>query len=796
MKTGVFLCQCGGNISNTIDLQKIADHVKENDSEIHVTENSHMCSGAGQKQIIEDAKNLKLEKVVIACCSPHFHEKTFRATMQKAGLNPYVLEIANFREHCSWAHKNAPAEATEKAKDIIDASIAKVEHDFPLEEKTRQMGDEILVIGGGIAGIQTSLDLADAGKKVTLVEREPTLGGKMAILTKTFPTEDCAACIISPKMAAVQDHPKITLYTNSEIENIAGHRLHFEVKIKKKPRFILDSIDMDQCLICEKCVQECPVEQPNYWEQGILSRKAIYIPAPHAIPFKYLIDKENCLQFQDGSCRRCADVCPQQVINFDQKNEFINVAVDNVVVATGFDIYDATEKTVFGYGKFENVVTALEMERIVDHISEKIPPRQVGKRVAFIQCVGSRDEQIGREYCSRVCCMFSIKLASLLKQAKPKTDIYIFYTDIRAFGKGYEEYYKRAQKMGIKFVRGKPSHLTEVAETKKVLLTAEDSLSRNIIRSEFDLVVLANGMGLSKASEPIADHLKLAKSDDGFFKEAHPKYRPVDTLIEGVFLAGTAQGPKDIPDTVTQASAAAGRVLATLAQKEFKIDPTLAFVHQDICDGCQACLSVCPKQAIFLNAEGKAEINEALCLGCGSCIGSCPLEAIDLNYYTNQQMYAQIAASLRFKKPEEKRILIFADDNTVYRLADACGVRKMNYSTATRIFRIPSGSRITTNLMLFAFQKGADAILIGDSPAKSSRFAWANKVTEKNILAAQKVLHDFGLEPTRISFREYAAGDLARFTSDVNALAENLGGFKPIPAAARQNLRSGKRGEK
>jgi heterodisulfide reductase subunit A2 len=790
MKTGVYLCQCGGNISNTIDLNKIAVHVKEINKDVLVQENSHMCSGAGQKMMIEDIKTHNLEKVVIASCSPHFHEKTFRAAMVKAGLNPYVLEIANFREHCSWAHKNDPEAATEKAKDVIDASIAKVEHDFPLEEKKVQMGDDILVIGGGIAGIQTALDLADSGKNVTLVEREPTLGGKMAILTKTFPTEDCAACIISPKMAAVQDHANIKLYTNSEIDNIAGHRLHFEAKIRKKPRYILDSIDTDQCLICNKCTQECPVERPNHWEQGITNRKAIYIPAPHAIPYNYLIDTESCLHFVDGSCSKCQEICPQHVIDFDQKEEIIDMAVDSVVVATGYDIYDATEKTVFGYGKYENVVSALEMERIVDHISEPDPPRKVGDRVAFVQCIGSRDEQIGREYCSRVCCMFSIKLASLLKQAKPETDIYIFYTDLRAFGKGYEEYYKRAQKMGIKFIRGKPSHFTENSFTKQVVVTVEDTLSRNIIESEFDLVVLANGMELSKSSEIIADNLKLAKSEDGFFKEAHPKYRPVDTLIEGVFLAGTAQGPKDIPDSVTQASAAAGRVLATLAQKEFTIDPVLAFVHQSICDSCGKCLTVCPKQAIFLNKAGKAEINEALCLGCGSCISSCHLEAIDLNYYTNDQMYAGIEASLRFKQPDQRRILIFADDNTVYRLADACGVRKMKYSTDTRIFRVPSGSRITPQLITFALKKGADAVMIGDSPQKSSRFGWANKVIEENLEAVHDQLKKLKIDPVRVIFKQYNTSELTRFIADVDALAEKISTLDPLSQEIRDSLRS------
>ncbi len=795
MKTGVYLCQCGGNISNTIDLEKIAEHINEKKENILVQENSHMCSGAGQKAIIEDVKKHKLDKIVIAACSPHFHEKTFRATLEKAGLNPYVLEIANFREHCSWAHKNAPELATEKAKDVINASIAKVELDKPLKVKKVQMGDEVLVIGGGIAGIQTSLDLADAGKKATLVEKQPTLGGNMAILTKTFPTEDCAACILSPKMAAVQDHEGIELYTNSEIDAIAGHRLHFEATIKKKPRFILDSIDMDQCLICNKCTQACPINRPNRWEQGVIDRKAIYIPAPHAIPYKYLIDKEDCLHFKDGSCNKCQDVCPQNVIDFEQKEEFIDKAFDNVVVATGYDIFDAEEKPVYGYGKYENVVSALEMERIVDHIDEKEPPRKVGKRVAFVQCVGSRDQQIGREYCSRVCCMYSVKLASLLKQSKPETDIYIFYTDLRAFGKGYEEYYKRAQEMGIKFVRGKPSHFTEDPKTKQVVVTVEDTLSRDIIESEFDLVVLANGMGLSEDSEPIADSLKLAKSDDGFFKEAHPKYKPVDTLVEGVFLAGTAQGPKDIPDTVTQASAAAGRVLATLAQKEFTIDPVLAFVHQDICDGCEKCLDSCPKKAISMNDKGKAEVNETLCLGCGSCIASCPLEAIDLNYYTNEQLYAQIEASLSNKKETEKRILIFADDNTVYRLADACGVRKMKYSTDSRIFRIPSGSRITPNLIKFAFAKGADAVMIGDSPQKSSRYAWANSVSVENVQKVQKFLKEKKIDGKRVIFKEYDAGDLVPFTKDVDSLDEFLVNAEPISKDTRNKLFTAVRGK-
>lgn len=789
-KTGVYLCQCGGNISNTVDLDKVEEHIKKEQGEdVKVKIFSHMCSGAGQKLIKDDIESGELDRVVVAACSPQFHEKTFKSAMEKGGLNPYVLEIANLREHCSWTHKTEPEIATTKAMDVVDASIAKVKLDTPLIEKKMQMGERVLIIGGGIAGIQAALDLADTGKDVTLVEKLPTIGGKMAVLTKTFPTEDCSACIISPKMSDVQDHPNIKLYTNSDIENIQGHRLHFKATIRNKARYIEPTINMDECLACEKCVQACPVSTRNYWEQGVIDRKAIYIPAALAIPFKYIIDPDTCINFKEGeSCSICADICPQKVIAFEQEDEIIEEIFDTIIVATGFDLYDATEKTVFGYGKYKNVVTALEMERIVDHISEPEPPREVGNRVAFIQCVGSRDEQIGREYCSRVCCMYSVKLASLLKAAKPETDIYVFYTDLRAFGKGFEEYYKKAQKMGIKFVRGKPSHFTENPFTKQVSITVEDTLSRQVIESDFDLVVLANGMGLSKASDPIANFLKLAKSEDGFFKEAHPKYKPVDTLVEGVFIAGTAQGPKDIPDTVAQASAAAARVMVTLAQKEFKIDPILAFVDQNKCDGCEICIENCPKNAIVMNGKGKAEVVEALCLGCGSCIASCPTEALDLHAYTSDQLYASIEAILLNKPEDEKRILVFADNNCTYRVADALGVRKMKYTAETRIMRMPSSGRVTPNLIMYAFKKGADAVLIGDCEINNLPVPWTSKIGKENIEIAKKRLQDAGVKDDRIFFEEFNAGALQRFIDTVTNISETMKGYEPITSEVKEGL--------
>jgi len=780
MKIGVYLCECGGNISKVVDLDKVNKFVKTKEN-IEITRiHSNMCSGAGQKLIIDDIKKFGLDKIVVSACSPQFHEKTFRSAMAKAGLNPYVLEIANFREHCSWPLKKYPEIATEKAINLVNVGIDKVSLNYPLEKKMFQMENRVLVIGAGIAGIQASLDLADAGKEVTLIEQDPTVGGKMAILSKTFPTEDCAACILSPKMADVANRKNIKLLTNTKITKTSGHRLHFDIEAEKTPRFIKPDINMDECLACKKCEDVCPVSVPNEWEKGIMDRKAIFIPAALAIPFIYQIDEKNCLQFKDGSCNKCAEICPQNAIDFTQKTEKLNFTVDNIIVATGFDDIDPNLKPMFGYDKFDNVVTGLEMERIVDHVNENPPPKEVGKKVAFIQCVGSRDKQIGNEYCSRVCCMYATKQASLLKMEKPDTEIYIFYTDLRAYGKGFEEYYKRAQEMGIKYIRGKVAEVYKNPENSKLMLKAEDTLSRKIIETDFDLIVLSNGMKARESSDSIINSLKLSKSSDGFIKEAHLKYRPVDTLIEGVFVAGTAQGPKDIPDTVAQASASAARVIGTLAKKEFEIDPILAFVEADKCDGCEECLSVCPKNAIQMNNENKAVIDGALCVGGGSCLGSCPQEAIDLKGYTNAQIYASIDAILELKKKDEHRVVFFADNASSYRLADMVGVRKMIYDYNVYIMRIPSGSRITSKLLKYTFLKGADGVIIGDNVKKSSAFPWSKEYSMNFIQEVNGYLKKVGIEGERIIHKEFASGMINDFIKMANETVETVKKYSKI----------------
>ncbi|MBL7086697.1 MAG: hydrogenase iron-sulfur subunit [Candidatus Cloacimonetes bacterium] len=555
------------------------------------------------------------------------------------------------------------------------------------------------------------------------------------------------------------------------------------MRIEKKPTYV----DPAKCTCCDDCVDVCPAKVPNEYEEGLTTRKAIYLSNPIAVPHSYVIDAESCLGQVPLACTKCFDVCEPGAINYDQYPEEINITVDTIIMATGFEIFDATEKAVYGFGKYENVITAMDMERLIVHGSEGSPLRATGNRIAFIQCVGSRDEQVGNENCSRICCMYATKLSQLLKRSDPKRDIYVFYTDLRAYGKGFEEYYKRAQGDGVKFIRGRVAEVIENSKTKKLTLKVEDTLTRNIIESEFDLVVLSVGLRPNGGTDKIANMLRIAKSPDGFLQEAHPKFKPVDTLTDGVFLAGTVQGPKDIPDTVAQASAASSRAIRLMNQGEFALDPIMAFVHEDLCDGCKLCVEHCPTDAITVSS-GIASVNEALCKGCGSCLAACPKDALDLHVYTNDQVLAEIKSVLKSKKKEQSRFLVFADDMTAYRLSDNVGIAKMSYSIDSRIIRIPSCSRITPKLMLEALKAGADGILLGESEEKSSPFPDAISTINSNISKVKQILRKNEIEEERIRFVQFVTVMLGGFVNNMNGLGDYLKKVRPISDKKRKKL--------
>ncbi len=782
MKIGVYVCHCGGNISDTIDVDEVAKFASKLPDVVVVRSISHMCSESGQKAIIDDVGEYNLDRVVVAACSPQFQGTTFEKTLLKAGLNPNMVEMANIREQSAWPHYDTPEKATEKAKVLTAMAVEKIRRAKPVERESMKIGKNVLVIGGGIAGIQASLDLANAGFNVFLVEKSPTIGGHMAQLSRTFPTEDCASCILAPKMADAAEHPNIHLLTYSEILEVGGSVGNFKVRIKMKPRYV----DESRCTACRECEKVCPVSVPDEFNLGMTKRKAIYLPSSTATPHSHVIDADACLGLVPLVCGKCIEVCEANAINYDDMPKYINLDIDTIIVATGFDIFDAKLKPQYGYGKFKNVITALELERMIVEESEGHPIRPIGKNIAFIQCVGSRDAQVGNLYCSRICCMYATKLASLLKRADPSRDIYIFYTDLRAYGKGFEEYYRNAQDLGIKFIRGRPGELMENPENKKVIIRVEDTLTRKIIEKEFDLVVLSVGLVPSKGTIEIAEMLKLPRSADGFLKEAHPKFRPVDTPIEGIFVAGTAQGPKDIPDTVAQASAAAARAIALMNKGEFEMSPIKAIIDEEKCDGCGECIEHCPVDAIKMN--GKAKINIPICKGCGACISSCPRDAIDLKIFSNDEVTAEIEAALKDKKDGEKRILIFADNMCTYTLADGVGTAKMKYPSNTYIIRVPSSSRVTPKMILKAFEMGADGIFLGECEEAVSPYPNTLKAIKENVEKVRDALSKAGIEADRIQYSSFVTVMFKKFVNLTNKMAEIADKYGNIPEEKRKKL--------
>lgn len=660
-RIGVYICHCGLNIAGVVDVKKVTEYARTLPNVVVARDYVYMCSSPGQNLIREDIKNYQLDRVVVASCSPRMHEETFRKVVQEAGLNPYLIEMANLREQCSWCHSHEPEKATEKAKELVKMSVARAALLEPLEKQKIKAKKAVLVIGGGIAGIQAALDIANAGLKVFLVEKAPSIGGKMAKLDKTFPTLDCSACILTPKMVDVARHPKIELLTNTEIQDVKGYVGNYEVTAVKKPRYV----DEEKCIGCGVCVQACPVKVPDIFNESLSQTRAISIYSPQAVPKVAIIDPSKCLRIKFNACGKCAEACEAKAVNYDQKPETVKIKVGGIIVAVGSEVFDASQTPELGYGKSKDVITNIEFERFSDASGPSggkiIRPsnREPPKSIVFIQCVGSRDLRFN-QYCCRIGCMATLKQAILAREKLgDETDIYVCFNDLRAFGKGYEEFYQRAREMNIKFIHGLPSETRILPDQSIKFDVYEDSVGK-LLEIHADLTVLATGLVPTPAFDTLQALLHVPRSPDGFFLEAHPKLRPLESSTAGIFLAGTCQGPKDIPDTVGQASGAAAKAINLLSKGIIEIEPLKATVDTDACSGCGVCETICPFLAIEMeyaekektssDAKRVAAVKDALCQGCGACVAACPTGAIRMKHFTKEQIMAQINALLSEKE--------------------------------------------------------------------------------------------------------------------------------------------------
>jgi len=734
-RIGVYICHCGGNISDNVDVLKVKEATTKLGGVKVVETYDFVCSDPGQEMILNGIKEHGLNRIVVASCSPRMHLDTFRGNLNTAGLNPYLFEIVNIREQCSWVHD----EGTSKAIDLVRGAVERARFLEPLETKCMPVKMDVLIIGGGISGIISSLELANKGHRVYLVERGPSIGGHMAQLSKTYPTLDCSQCILTPKMVSAEKHPNIEIISMAKPLVVDGSPGNYRVLVRKRPRFV----DSSKCTACGECEKFCPVEVPNEFETGLLPRKAIYTPFKQAIPRTYVIDKENCLFFKEGVCRLCEKFCKCNAVDFDQEEETVELDVGAIIACTGFQQIDANKLEEYRYGLHPDIVTNLQFERLIEKGVRRPSNGEMPKKVAFILCAGSRliNTDRGVEHCCKIGCMVAIKQAMLLQKYVPDVESCIFYTDIRADGKGCEEFYNIAQNQKVRFIRGKVARVLPSGETLTV--NAEDTLLGKFVKEDFDLVVLSTGIIPCNDTEKFARILGIQVGTDGFLMERHYKLRPVDSQREGIFLSGGALGPKDVKETTLESMATASRVSSFLGKGEISTSPEIAYIIPDACNNCEECVKICPISAVETSTTS-VTINPVSCVGCGICVPKCPKKAIRLNNSTEKQLLAQIHGICEGGK--HPKIIAFLEKDIAYASADLAGQTRSAYPSNIEIISVPSIGRIDVNHVLHAFASGADGIIFIEGEGS----VFKNEDVRKHVMQLKKQLKEYGVKPLRL----------------------------------------------
>jgi heterodisulfide reductase subunit A2 len=769
LRVGVFVCHCGLNIAGTVDVHAVAEYAKTIPDVVYVKENRYTCADPGQEEIRKAIREKNLNRVVIAACSPRMHEPTFRRTVAEAGLNSFLYEMANIREFASWCHQNDPAGATERAKDSVRMAVAKVRMLQPLQTLEVPVTNKALVIGGGIAGINAALDLAEQGFKVYMLENTQSIGGRMAALDKTFPTLDCSICIEGPKMVDCARHPNIKIFANSDLVKVDGYIGNFKVKIRNNPRFVIP----EKCTGCGECKDACPIEYPNEWDLNLGTRKAISVPFDQTVPLIYSINRDYCIE-----CFKCTEACGERkAIDFDQKPEEVDIDVGAIIVSTGFDIYEPYDMPLLGYGKYPNVITSMEFERLIlaaGPTGGKVirqSDTQKPHRIAFIQCVGSRDKQ-HYSYCCNFGCMYTLKHVVQLKEKyKQDVEVYVFYMDIRSPGKGYEEFYDRARERGVIFIHGRVSRIDEDPTTHNLTVHSEDSNLGQPIEVEADMVVLATAAIPKKGSDEVARILNLSRDSNGFFMEAHPKLKPMDAPTDGIFYAGACAGLKDIPYSVSQGSGAASRAATVISKPKWKIEPIISTIDEAKCKKCGLCVSKCPYGAIRQEKDQPATIITASCHGCGTCVAECPSHAISQMHFTDAQVMAQIRAALE-DKPEEKILAILCNWCS-YAGADLAGISRFDYPSSVRAIRVMCSGRVAREFVLEALRLGAGMVLIGACHLPyDCHYINGNYKMKDRTDALKVMLTKLGMSPERFRVEYISAAEGIHYAEVIKEIDE------------------------
>ncbi|OLS19749.1 MAG: CoB--CoM heterodisulfide reductase iron-sulfur subunit A [Candidatus Heimdallarchaeota archaeon LC_3] len=770
-KIGVFICACGKNIGKVVDVEAVKDYTEGLDNVVYVETNKYTCSEVGQRKIEEAVKKHGLDRFVVSACSPRLHGETFSRCATKCGVNGYMTEMANIREHCSWVHSKEPEKATEKAKELVEMQVAKIRHNEPLDVVIVPVEKTALVIGGGIGGIQSALDMADAGFKVVIVEKDATIGGQMARLDKTFPTIDCSICILGPKMNDVKNHPNIELIATAEVSMVSGFTGNFDIEITQHPRYVTKD-----CTGCSDCEEVCPVQVPNHEDQNLGWRKAIYMPFPQAVPPWYILDEKNCLGLNPIACGKCLEACEKVAIDYHDHARIRRLKAGTIIIATGATIFDASKISEYGWGRYPNVLQTMELDRMLNASGptdgEVVRPTtlEVPKSVAFILCAGSRHIKYN-DYCSNFCCMATLKYALMLKDHYPEIDISVFYIDIRAFGKNYEEFYKRARATGTKFIRARPSAVFEDKNTKN--LRVEAVTDGQPISPEFEMVVLSVGFDGPKTVIP---GLPISTDANGFFVEAHPKLKPVDTATDGVFLVGACDSPKDIRETVTQASAAASRAMRLMGKGEYEVEPIFANVNPETCTSCGICVTRCPYTAITIEdkkAKTPAIVNTALCKGCGTCAGDCPENSITMQHFTDEMIYDQISVALN-KNPEEK-VISYCCNWCSYAGSDTAGVGRNYYPTNVRIIRTMCSGRVAPDFIYKAFEQGAGGVLLTGCHPADCHYMTGNDFAAKREKKIRNWMKKRGINQSRFQIEWISATEGKKFSGVMQQMTDTIG---------------------